>query len=88
MFRFFFIRFVLPLIAFLVIRAVVKAIWGSLNKPGGAPTTNNEPPQGGELMKDPVCGTYVAAGSSVTRKVDGEILHFCSASCRDQYKSG
>ena len=40
----------------------------------------------GELKRDPVCGTYVAAAASVKKTVRGEVIHFCSETCRDQYK--
>ncbi len=40
----------------------------------------------GELKRDPVCGTYVAAATSVKKTVGGEVLHFCSEACRDKYK--
>jgi YHS domain-containing protein len=42
----------------------------------------------GELKKDPVCGTYVAVTASVKQTVGGEVIHFCSAACRDRYRSG
>ena len=72
-----------------VIGAILRA-FGDLFQPqrpvsesggeGAAPST-----AGGELKKDPVCGTYVAAGASVMQTVGGEVLHFCSTKCRDQY---
>jgi YHS domain-containing protein len=42
----------------------------------------------GELKRDPVCGTYVAAGASVSKIVRGQVIHFCSAACRDKYREG
>ena len=42
----------------------------------------------GELKRDPVCGTYVAVTTSVKKTVGGEVIHFCSAACRDRYKTG
>ena len=42
-------------------------------------------PHTGELKKDPVCGTFVAAELAVQGKFKGEIVHFCSAKCRDEY---
>ena len=39
----------------------------------------------GELMRDPVCGTFVAPSASVKKMVRGEVRHFCSAACRDKY---
>jgi YHS domain-containing protein len=37
------------------------------------------------LHQDPVCGTYVAAGSSFHKISKGRVLHFCSEECRDRY---
>ena len=42
---------------------------------------------GGELKKDPVCGTYVSTGASITSRVNGELVHFCSTACRDKYRA-
>lgn len=39
----------------------------------------------GELVKDPECGTYIDAESSITIR-DGETVHrFCSYECRDAF---
>lgn len=39
----------------------------------------------GELVKDPVCGTFVPANSDIRVK-DGETVHrFCSFECRDKF---
>ena len=40
---------------------------------------------GGELMKDPVCGVFVAPSAALTKLVRGETQYFCSAECRDKY---
>jgi YHS domain-containing protein len=37
------------------------------------------------LHQDPVCGTYVAAGSSYRKICRGQVCHFCSEACRDRY---
>ena len=39
----------------------------------------------GEMVKDPVCGSYVALDNSVRLQAGGEIMHFCSYECRDKY---
>jgi YHS domain-containing protein len=39
------------------------------------------------LHQDPVCGTYVAAGSSYHKIVKGQVFHFCSEACRDRYQA-
>jgi YHS domain-containing protein len=39
----------------------------------------------GEMVKDPECGTYIAADSQITVR-DGETTyHFCSYDCRDAF---
>jgi len=39
----------------------------------------------GELVKDPVCGTYVEADSSIKVR-DGEAVHhFCGYDCRQKF---
>ncbi len=37
------------------------------------------------LVRDPVCGTHVAEVLAIPYRDGGEILHFCSAECRDAY---
>ena len=37
-------------------------------------------------QKDPVCGIFVSAGSSVKKSIDGKVIHFCSAACRDKFR--
>lgn len=39
------------------------------------------------LQQDPVCGTYVAIDTSLKKVVQGQVLHFCSAECRDKYQA-
>jgi YHS domain-containing protein len=87
MLRLLFTRFILPLLVFWVLRYIFKSIGDSL-KTSASPQRYPQaaaPPTGGELRKDPVCGTYVSSDTAVTRTVKGELLHFCSATCRDKY---
>jgi YHS domain-containing protein len=39
------------------------------------------------LVRDPVCGMHVDETLSVPLREDGELLHFCSITCRDSYAS-
>jgi len=40
------------------------------------------------LVRDPVCGTHVAEVLAVPLREGGELVHFCSAACRDKYMNG
>ncbi len=69
---------------FLLLRSILKGFLAGRRRPPKAPP--REPIQaGGELKKDPVCGTYVSVAASFTRTVNGEVLHFCSKECSDRY---
>jgi YHS domain-containing protein len=40
---------------------------------------------GGNLVKDPVCGTFVPAGSPHIKSLGGQTYRFCSEECRDKF---
>jgi hypothetical protein len=40
------------------------------------------------LVRDPVCGLHVAEVLAVPLRESGELLHFCSLACRDEYVNG
>jgi YHS domain-containing protein len=41
--------------------------------------------EAGEMVKDPICSTYVSTDSDIRVKEDDETLYFCSYECRDEY---
>jgi YHS domain-containing protein len=41
-----------------------------------------------ELVKDPVCQTYVVRSRALPRLVDGVQRHFCSERCARQFTGG
>ena len=43
-------------------------------------------PAGGELKKDPVCGTFISTATSIQKRIGGETYYFCSVECRDKFK--
>ena len=37
------------------------------------------------LVRDPICGMHVDQTLSIPYRDEGELLHFCSITCRDAY---
>jgi len=37
------------------------------------------------LVRDPVCGAHVAEVLAIPLREGGDVLHFCSIACRDEY---
>ncbi len=61
---------------------------GSPARSGARSPASQTESAGGELKKDPVCGTYVSAATSLKKTVHGEVIYFCSADCRSKYEKG
>ncbi len=71
-----------------VIGIVLRGFSGIVNPQPGSQTrqtTGGQVPLTGEFKKDPACGTYISAATSIHENVGGEIFYFCSAQCRDKY---
>ena len=86
MIRAFFVEFVFPILLFLVIRSLLGNFLSRYrNPPAPRPQGMPSVQAGGELKKDPVCGTYVSTAASLTRTVNGQVIHFCSKACSDRY---
>jgi YHS domain-containing protein len=90
------VRALAYLIASVLVIGVVRSIIGIVLKgfadlfhpPESAQTSPRAPavPVGGELRKDPVCGTFISTSTAIQKRVSGEIYYFCSPECRDKFK--
>lgn len=75
-----------------VLRAIMRTIFkgfAELMSPNAnqqnQQAAGNGVPLTGELKKDPTCGTYISAATSIKETVGGQTYHFCSKQCRDKY---
>jgi YHS domain-containing protein len=89
MLRYFILDILLPLLVFAILRSFFRSFFQTRRDVARQAPSPAQPNVvvGGELKKDPVCGTYVSTGASVTRTVNGQVLHFCSKECRDKYRA-
>jgi len=71
-----------------IIAIVMKGFADLFHPPAAAHTTPRAPavPAGGELKKDPVCGTFISTATAIQKRVGGETYYFCSPECRDKFK--
>jgi YHS domain-containing protein len=93
-------RALLYVIAFTLLMSVLRSVLGIIAKAfsgqsnpfsvrtGGAPGA--PPPaaasSGGELKKDPVCGTFISTATAFQKYAGGQTYYFCSTECRDKFK--
>lgn len=74
----------------LFVRAMVR-MWGGVKEglsgqPAGA-GARPVPQRGVQMVRDPVCGTFVVPERAVPLAVGGERHYFCSIACRDKYRT-
>jgi YHS domain-containing protein len=91
------VRVVLYLFLAILLITLLRSVLGVVGKgvsalfgpepPGPETPSGEEPRLAGELKRDPVCGVYISAASSIKRTVHGEVVHFCSPECSEKYKS-
>ena len=82
------IRFValalLAFLLFLVIRSAIATVLASVRgtaRAGGGPRALRN-----ELVKDPVCETYVPRRTAIARSAGQSTYYFCSPACAEKFR--
>ena len=93
-------RALLYVIAFTLLMSVLRSVLGIIAKAfsgqqlqtptaraGASPgPSSSSAPSGGELKKDPVCGTFISTATAFQKYSGGQTYYFCSTECRDKFK--
>lgn len=82
--------FIYTVLLILFVRALTRFWNGVVEGASGVPPrarSSSVPQRGVQMARDPVCGTFVVPGRSVTLTVAGEPLYFCSTDCRDRFRA-
>ena len=82
----------LRLALFLVLAIVVaRAFWrvfdGIVEAASGRPPKGQVPDRGVQMVRDPVCGTFLLPDRAVMLADGRNRVFFCSDACRDRYRS-
>lgn len=92
------LRAILYLIGFMLVMSVIRAVLGIVGKAFSGLSSTSSPqagatgprpsstPSGGELKKDPVCGTFISTATAFQKASGGQTHYFCSIECRDKFK--
>lgn len=83
------IELLLTIAVVLVLRAVLTSIMLGFARTAQQSFRPEPPPAkanpGGELHKDPVCGTYVAENGGFMRRSGGQTFYYCSRECYEKH---
>ena len=82
-------RILFYIVLLLIVFRALRSLWGGilegLNQP--ARSGGGVPSRGVAMVRDPVCGTFVVPERALSLSVGREVLYFCSARCRDEYRN-
>ena len=83
------IRFVVYLALIILLSRALSRLWGGFMEGlSGEPRTRSRVPQRGvQMVRDPVCGTFVVPDRTLMLSVGRDQVYFCSAACRDKYRA-
>ncbi len=85
------VAFLARIVRFLLLLVVgiwlVRKLFSLLAAPGPKQVRAASPLVPKPLYRDPWCGTHVSAEISHPLEQGGQVLHFCSAECRERYQA-
>jgi YHS domain-containing protein len=76
------------LVLLLILRFVLRLLFGARGPLARGPAPRGRDPlerAGGELVRDPHCGTYVPKSRAVVSGSGASAQYFCSTRCRDAF---
>jgi YHS domain-containing protein len=76
---------VLAILVLLIARTFWRVVDGIMD--GARERRRGSSPSPMKLVRDPVCGTYVAPNTSVSLTDGGTTHYFCSEDCRAKYRA-
>ena len=83
------LRFVLILILIVfVARAFWRVVDGMLEGLSGSRGRTHMPQRGVQMVRDPVCGTFIVPDQAIAIVDGSRRVFFCSTGCREKYRSG
>ena len=74
----------IAIVVLLIARAFWRVVDGILD---GARGENERGATPVKLVRDPVCGTYVAPSAALSLSAGGTTHYFCSEQCRSKYRA-
>jgi len=90
------LRFILLSVLLTILFRAMSRLWAGVvrgmqsgNPSAGRRSNGSSVPQRGvQMVRDPVCGTFIVPERAVALSAEGgQRLYFCSTDCRDKYRA-
>jgi len=77
------------LLIFLLITLLLRAVWRLIGgiAEGASGSAPGVPRRGTQMVRDPVCGTFVVQARALSASAAGETAWFCSDACRQRWQA-
>jgi YHS domain-containing protein len=89
------VRFILYTLLLIIVISIVKSVIGAVMKsfgdfagrPDALRGRGRQPGAqlGGDLHRDPICGTFVAESTAFQRRLGSQTFYYCSNTCREKH---
>jgi uncharacterized protein len=76
------------IVLLLILRFVLRLLFGSgapVGRPQARRASGPVERAGGELVRDPHCGTYIPKSRAIAVGSGADVKYFCSTTCRDAH---
>jgi len=76
------------IILLLILRWLLRVLFGgagTMTRPTAGPADRPAERIGGELVRDPHCGTYVPKSRAIAVGTGSGTVYFCSTTCKDAF---
>jgi YHS domain-containing protein len=82
------VRYVLiALLVLMAVRAVWRLVQGIVEGASEVGPGQSAPRHGVQMLRDPVCGTFVVPDRAVSMSEGRQRVYFCSDACREKYRA-
>jgi uncharacterized protein len=81
------LRLVLELVLILILARAFWQVVGGIIEGATGRRSANVPDRGAQMVRDPVCGTFILPERAVTLTDGRQRRFFCSTACRDKYRA-
>jgi YHS domain-containing protein len=82
-------RFVFYVVLLILLTRALSRLWGGFIEglTGGRSARSTVPQRGVQMVRDPVCGTFIVPDRALMLSNGREQLYFCSTACRDKFRA-
>jgi YHS domain-containing protein len=81
-------RFLLYAVLLILFARAMGRLWsGIVEGASGRPPQPQTPQRGVQMVRDPVCGTFVVPDRALSLPIGRDQIYFCSTRCRDAYRA-